>query len=59
VIRLVWALKVPPADDMEGLHEFGLSSYQPEEEIGRFDKSLRQNARFAIWIKFRGKDQLY
>jgi hypothetical protein len=56
--KLIWALKVAPQDDADGLHELGLSWYRFQNEIGDFDKSLQPSARPAVWIKFSQIDQL-
>ena len=57
-VKLVWALKVAPRDDAEGLHEVGLSWYRFENEIENFDKTLQPSARPAVWIKFSQIEQL-
>jgi hypothetical protein len=56
--KLVWALKVSPRDDAEGLHELGLSWYRFENEIKHFEESLQPSARPAVWIKFSQIEQL-
>lgn len=58
ITRLVWALKVAPRDNTDGLHELGLSWYRFEDQLGDFDKSLQSTVRPAVWIKFSQIEQL-
>jgi hypothetical protein len=58
-IKLIWAFKIAPQDDeAKNSHEFGLSWYRFEDEIGYFEKSLQQSVRPAVWIKFSQIKQL-
>ncbi len=58
-IKLIWALKIAPQDDaVENSHEFGLSWYRFEDDIGAFEKSLQQSVHPAVWIRFSQIEQL-
>ncbi|MFI5303750.1 MAG: hypothetical protein ACHQYP_03035 [Nitrospiria bacterium] len=57
-VKLVWALKIAPQDDLEGVHELGLGWYRFEDEKGHSDQSLHQAARPAVWVKFNHSEQL-
>ncbi len=55
-VRFIWAEKVPPDDQAEGLHEFGLSWYRFAEEPSGLDPSLAPVP--AVWVKFDAVEQL-
>ena len=57
-IKLIWSIKIPPQDDLNGLHELGLSWYRFEEKIENFEKKLQNAALPAVWIKFNRIEQM-
>lgn len=57
-IQTVWAVKVVPDDEAEGLHEFGLSWYRFAKEPTETDPVLKIPAKPAVWVKFSKLEQL-
>ncbi len=58
VIKRVLAVKVPPQEDGEGIHELGLTWYRFEDKIENSDMPFKESARPAVWIKFSQVEQL-
>jgi hypothetical protein len=57
-IEAVWAVKVVPDDEAEGLHEFSLSWYRFTKDPAEVDPTLKIPARPAVWVKFSKVEQL-
>ena len=51
-VQAVWAVKVPPDEEAEDLHEFFLYWYRFAENRSDIEPSLRPSAKPAIWIRF-------
>ena len=57
-VQAVWAVKVVPDDEAEGLHEFSLAWYRFTTDPGDIDPTLKVPARPAVWVKFSKVEQL-
>lgn len=57
-IQTVWAVKVVPDDEAEGLHEFGLSWYRFANNSTETDPVLKIPAKPAVWVKFSKLEHL-
>ena len=51
VIKLVLAVKVPPQEDGEGIHELGLSWYRFEEKIENLSFFLKEYSYFWGFVE--------
>jgi hypothetical protein len=51
-VEAVWAIKTPPDDEAEGLHEFSLYWYRFSQDPQEVDPAFRTPARPAVWVKF-------
>jgi len=57
-VETVWALRVPPDDEAEDLHEFALAWYRFSTEPGGLDPTFKQSARPAVWVRFGNAEHL-
>lgn len=57
-VEAVWAVKVVPDDEAEGLHEFSLSWYRFTKDPSDVDSVIKAPARPAVWVKFSKMDHL-
>lgn len=57
-VEAVWAVKVVPDDEAEGLHEFALAWYRFTEDPAEVDPILKIPAKPAVWVKFSKADHI-